>query len=464
MLAERLKPVGRALYAHSPARVQEALLSSYFYFKSRRLHGATFDQQFDWLQHSQWYDPERLENLQVEKLQQIVAAASCTPYYKKLFQLHGISSRDIRYPQDLEKLPFLDKESLRSDAKQFVDPGANDTLVTLTSGTTGTPLRIYQRSDYDPVEEAFLERQYSWVGYKSNDRHVKMRGDLIVLAGQQSHAPWRFIRSMNELRMSSFHLSMDTLRAYVERIRALQPRALVAYPSSAALLAAFTKAHGLECHIPLVFLSSESLSASQRQLIEETFQAQVLEHYGQTEAVSAIQQCNFGSYHIIPEYGITELLPVEGSSDPELREIVATGFWNKAMPLLRYRTGDIVRITDHQSCPCGRNFPVVDGIIGREDDLLQTKTGGWVGRIHHVFFDLAGVIEAQVLQHKDASLTVRIVPGELFNCQVEAQVIQRLQDRLGALPVSIECVSQIARNASGKFRAVVSELSLDTIV
>jgi len=463
MRVERLRPLGKALYVRAPARVQEALLSGYFRIKSKRLYGATFDRHHALLRRSQWLDAGAIDRLQAERLQHILTIASRTPYYRGLFLSSGIEPREINGAKDLEQVPALPKEHFRRAPEQFVDPRVRDPFVTLTSGTTGTPLRLFWNPDLEPIDAAFLERQYGWVGYRSSDRHVKIRADMVVPGTEQSRSPWRFIRSLNELRMSAFHLSMDTASAYVDRIRSFRPKALIAYPSSAALLAAYVKAEGVDCQIPLVFTSCERLLASQREMIEEALHARVLDHYGQSEGVAAIQQCEAQSYHLIPEYGIIELLPVAGHANTDLREIVATGLWNEAMPLLRYRTGDYVRLGPEEHCSCGRVFPTVGEILGREGDLLLSRNGSWVGRADCAFLGVVGLIEGQILQHEDRSVTVRIVPGERLNSGAEAAITEALRGRLGDLPVTIERVSEIPRDRSGKFRAVVSNSNLQAI-
>lgn len=463
MLLERTKPVGWWLYWNAPTTIQEYLLSGYFYFKSKRLHGGSFRQQLDYLLQSQWLGHRDLCGLQSEQLQHVISAASRIPYYQELFRRIGIDWRSIKGPNDLESIPLLEKQTVRSNQEKLVDPHLGQTFVALTSGTTGTPLRVYQDTEFGAIEEAFLERQYIWVGYQSTARHIKLRGDLVVRGAGEASTPWRFVRSLNELRMSSFHLSEKNIKAYVEQILAFRPRALIAYPSSAALLATLIKEHGLQCRIPLVFLSSEILSTSQRHVIEEVLDARVLDHYGLAEGVVAIQQCEFGSYHIISDYGITELFPIRGKQNEGLYEVVATGLWNRAMPFLRYRTGDVVRVSKDQACRCGRAFPTITEIIGRRDDELLSKLGSWVGGLGSIVFTgLGGIIEAQLLQHEDMSVTVHVVPSREFDRETKRRIVQRLRDRLGNVSVEIKRVPIIPRDSSGKFRAVVSELSPDS--
>src|SRR5690606_28221227 len=118
-------------------------------------------------------------------------------------------------------------------------------------------------------------------------------------------------------------------------------------------------------------------------LIEERFGCRVFDWYGQNERVAAIGTCEQGRYHLMSDYSYVELEPT-----PEGLEIVGTGFNNLAMPLIRYRTGDFVQLQDVDSCSCGRAFPVVRRIIGRDDDYIKLPDGSHVKRLSNVFKDI----------------------------------------------------------------------------
>jgi phenylacetate-CoA ligase len=456
-----LRNFGKGLYPHLPAVMQEALLSGYFYAKARRLYGSAFQHQLTALHESERFDHDRLLALQGAALRRIVEAAAHTRHYRHLFRQLGVDPAHIRTPADLSRVPILEKETLRRAPDDFVDERLDrrQLISMASSGSTGTPLRVYVAPEFEALEEAFLARQWGWVGFPVGGRRVKLRGDLIAAAAQHGAQPWRRNVANHELRMSSYHLSADTAAAYVERIQRFQPRALIAYPSSAAILAALVREQQLNCHIPLVFTSSETLSAAQRRLIEAALQARVVDHYGLTESVAAIQECERGSYHVISEYGIVELVPAAANGAGQICEIVATGLVNRAMPLLRYRTGDHVRVATASACSCGRAFPVVGEILGRADDTLRAASGALIGRLDHVFKGLDGILESQIVQEDDQQIRVRVVPGRGYSEAVAATLLRNLHERLGDLPVDIELVDMIPRGPNGKFRAVVGNVS-----
>src|SRR5207245_8807816 len=158
----------------------------------------------------------------------------------------------------------------------------------------------------------------------------------------------------------------------------------------------------------------------------------------------------------IPEYGITEFVANGSGETSGLCEIVATGFTNLAMPLLRYRTGDYARIVQDAACSCGRAFPVVEEILGRRDDFVVTASGALAGRLDHVFKGLSDIVEAQIIQESDGKIRVLVVPGERFSVKMRQMIVENIRQRVGELPVAVEEVRQIPRGLNGKFRAVVS--------
>ncbi len=454
-----MRELGKKLYDHLHPSAQEALLSGYFFVKRRRVRNATFRKCLHDLRQNETADAATLRHRQSERLAVVLNAALQTPHYSELFRRLGIGPADFRDPDCLKRLPILTKDVVQRDPDAFVNPSAcqGGSSVAYTSGSTGSPLRVTLAPDFESREEAFVARQWAWAGLRDNDRRVRLRGDLVVRATEESASPWRRNVSDHELRMSSYHLSRETARAYVDRINHFRPQALIAYPSSANLLASFVQVLGLECRIPRIFTSSETLTFTQRETIERYLQGTVFDHYGCTEASVAIQQCERGTYHVVPEYGVTEFLPVEGT-EADTYDVVSTGLLNTAMPLLRYQTGDRVRIASENPCACGRAFRTIDAILGRDDDVVVTPRGDHVGRLDHVYKGLVGIIESQIRQESHDGLRVLVVPAATYDDACETELVANLRSRVGDMRIAVERVAAIPRGANGKFRSVVSAI------
>lgn len=453
--------IAKSLYQLLPSPAQELLLSSYFLLKRRRVRNATFSTKLAELRESERADARRIEALQGSLLERILTAAATTPHYRRLFADLRADPQDFATPERLRALPILDKDTVRLRPSDFVAAGAECSGATIayTSGSTGSPLRVVLSPEYEAIEEAFVARQWAWAGIRDGSRRVRLRGDLVVPASTTSMHPWRRNLADNELRMSSYHLSRSTARRYIDRINRFRPDALIAYPSSANLLARFVEELGVRCPIPCVFTSSETLTTPQRAAIEQHLESTVYDHYGCTEAAVAISQCELGSYHVLPEYGVTELVLVADEPSGDVYDVVSTGLVNTAMPLLRYRTGDRVRVSANRTCRCERPFPVIDEILGRDDDFVLTPRGDWVGRLDHVYKGLIGITESQIRQEFNDRVRVLVVPGPGYDNAIEAQLVANLRSRLANMDVTVERVAAVPRGANGKFRAVVSTIA-----
>lgn len=352
----------------------------------------------------------------------------------------------------LKALPYLAKETVRSEPGAFLT-GLHPRFAAHTSGTTGTPIELKRSLHCIAREEAGMTAWYRSAGWSPDDMLLVLRGDLVIPAGQSGPPYAVRDRVFNRLVFSSYHMADRTLHWYIEQMRASGARFLSAYPSAAHVLAEFMQRTGREpLALKAVFLASETVHETHAELIAR-YLGPVHAHYGNAERVAWMTTCSAGRYHEDTSYGLTEYVPAGDG----LHEIVATGFVNDAMPLLRYRTGDMAvePFTWEQFCPCGRPGPGCRQIVGRIDDLVVTLDGRRIGRLDHVFKGVRHVVAAQIVQHAPDRIEVRVVPGQSFAAADEQAIAANLAARVGpAMHIGITRVPAIPRTHAGKFRAV----------
>jgi len=210
-----------------------------------------------------------------------------------------------------------------------------------------------------------------------------------------------------------------------------------------------------------IITSAETLLDYQRDIIERAFKCKVYDQYGCTEQSLFVSQCEKGTYHIHPEHGIVEIINDQGDEvkPGEMGKVVCTSFVNKAMPLIRYDLGDTA-IKGDDYCVCGRKFPTIDKIYGRQDDFIHTPDGRKVGRLDPIFKGLSSIKLAQVIQTKLDEITVKLIPGQTY-AHTDGQVVQEeLQKRVGSqIKINVELVKEIEKTQAGKFRAVISMIN-----
>ena len=174
-----------------------------------------------------------------------------------------------------------------------------------------------------------------------------------------------------------------------------------------------------------------------------------------------VSQCEAGSCHVNSEFGIVEVLKEDGQPAPagESGQIVATGFINPIMPLIRYATGDGA-VQGGSPCLCGRASPTLERIEGRLDDVLVTPEGRRIGRLDPIFKTASSIQEARIVQDAADHVRLELVPDPQFTSSDEAVLVQELARRLGpSMRIDVVRVASVPRAPSGKLRMVVREIA-----
>jgi len=394
---------------------------------------------------------QRAEQLRL--LEEMLKVAEGAPYYAEAL---GATRRMDNPMERLKRLAPVDKEEVRRAPRAFCTRRWG-VIPAHTSGTTGTPLRLWRDLYSVAREEAGFFRWYLDHGYAGHETMGVLRGDVVVPA--RRIIPPFGVRDyiFNRYIFSSYHLADRTMGWYVRKMREQEVRTLAAYPSSAYVLADYLRRSGAEpLRLAGVFLGSETVMEWQRGVIEE-FLGPVQVQYGNAERVAWMTTCAAGCYHEDTQYGLVEYLPAgEG-----MFEIVATGLTNAAMPLVRYRTGDLATepFGFEQRCACGRLGPGCRQIMGRMDDVVVTPDGRKIGRLDHVFKGVAHVIAGQIVQETRERVVIKIVRDDEYTRADEEQIRVQFAERAGtAMEVKCEYVEALPRGPGGKFRAVISHV------
>ena len=419
-----------------------------------------------WLQKTQWLSKERLTRIQLRLLRKIVEHSYYkVPFYGELMDDLGIKPDDITHLEDIDVFPILKKSDVLKSQESFVPRNYAHPFLrkARTGGSTGKPVMIYRNWFSIGNEHAFVRRQFDWAGVRLSDRSAYLSGR--VLGNGSSTSKWAYDPFMKELIFSTYQLTHKTAADYLQVMQEYKVKAIVGYPSAIYFLAKCALDFGSEVKLKACLTTSETITKSMRMVIAEAFSCNVFDFYGAAERVCYIHACEKGSYHIIPEYGLTELLPVEGFGENAYK-VIATGFWNHAMPLIRYDTGDVViKKPSEEKCSCGRAFTTVDSIVGREGDKVVTPSGQTFGvtiLIHLLYVVCGGkdIAETQFVQDEPDHLTVRYVPGNDFSPSNFREVQQKFKSHLPEdIRIDFVRFEAVPRTESGKLKRVVSYLN-----
>ncbi|HVM03284.1 MAG TPA: hypothetical protein VM263_11495 [Acidimicrobiales bacterium] len=449
------------VYRRSPVPVQNVLTTAFGVRERALRYGGRFPQYARELSESQWWPAEDLRRAQDRRLCDLVEfCVSRVPYYRDLFARLGLAGDAIRTVAHLDRLPLLDKETVRAEPERFVpEPPPERLIPSTTGGTTGTPLRYFVTPSAIQFNYATYETRFrAWAGASFGQRLASINGQVVVPISQEGPPFWRRNLAFNQLYLSAYHLSPANLPAYVDRLRRFDPEVVVGYVSTVHALARHLLDRGLVGAVRprAVMVSSETLFPWLRADIEAAFGCRAFDGYSLGELTAFISECPSGVLHVSPEYGVVELVDVGGET-----EIVATGLFNRGMPLLRYRTGDRVETGPEEPCPCGRQLPRTGPIVGRVDEWVTLPDGRRIGpaALSLAFQAIRGLRQAQVVQDSPARLTVRLATAPPFGPEEERQLRVELERRLGAgLTLGFERVDEIPRTPAGKHRLIVHRL------
>lgn len=411
------------------------------------------------------WSEEQWELWREERLARILrTAAAKVPYYREQWSLRRRRG-DNSSVEVLGNWPVLRKDELREHGRAFIAEGCDvRSLVSdHTSGTTGKPLSLWFSKEGVRTWYAMAESRWRhWYGVDRRDRWAILGGQLIAPAGQTEPPFWVWNGGLNQLYMSSYHISPASVKSYVEALKKYDVKYVLGYASALHSLASLALEQGVEApRLKVAVSNAEPFYRQQRDTVSRAFKCPTRDTYGMSEAVCAASECEAGEMHLWPDAGVLEVLDDDedrGVPGGATGRLVCTGLVNEVMPLIRYEVGDRGAVAPGGGCSCGRAFPRLLRIEGRLDDVLVTSEGRLVGRLDTVFKADLPVREAQIIQENERHVRVLLVPSAEYGEAAGRLLAQRLRDRLGDVTVEVELVSSIERTRNGKFRAVISKV------
>ncbi len=418
------------------------------------------------LEQSQWWPKDRLAAYQTARLQRFLTQiGERVPYYRDLFRRVEFDPLQVRDISDLQKLPRLGKAEIRAAGARMKADGAVKLNRYNTGGSSGEPLVFYTSVGRRSHDVAAKWRATRWWGVDIGDPEIVVWGSPVELGAQDR------IRELRDGLMRSwllpaFDMSEASLDRYVSTIRDRRPAMVFGYPSSLSLIAAHARRKGIrldQLGIKVAFVTSERLYDEQRETIAGVFGCPVANGYGGRDAGFIAHECPSGRMHISAEDIIVETLADEGTpvGTGKAGEIVVTHMATADFPFVRYRTGD-VGILDDAACACGRGLPVLKEIQGRSTDFVVASDGTVMHGLAliYVLRGLPGIERFKIVQHDVGHTEVLIVPGAEYIASNEHEVRTQFMRRLGAnVDVAVRVVDEIPRDASGKYRYIVSKVS-----
>jgi phenylacetate-CoA ligase len=417
------------------------------------------------LEKSQWLDAKALRERQFRALRQhLDFAYREVPYYSRLLDEHGLQPSRIQSFEDFARIPYLTRDDLR---RHFADLQPRwrrrGVQAMSTGGSTGSPVTVLVDREWAALADAIRLRCHRWYDAGPGTREIALWGSPIESTKQDRVRTLRD-HLINSKFLSAFDLGEAALARYAEVVRRYRPQKLFGYASALALLAGYLQREGWRPapgQVRAVFTTAEPLYEFQRSLIGSVFDCPVSVEYGCRDAAVMATECPRGGLHIPVEAVTVEILPTLGEADSDRGEIVVTNTHSFAMPIIRYRTGDIGAF-EPAACSCGRALPRLRTVEGRRTDFLVTPGGKIMHALAviYVLREVPGIRQFQLIQERVDLVRVTVAPDSGFPAEASEQIVAKLERLFeGQIAVELELVGSIPPLPSGKHRYVISRVA-----
>lgn len=324
---------------------------------------------------------QEIKVFQEQKLRELLSYLSKkSPFYQKLFATHKINPLEIQHLEDLSQIPTTDKEDLQEYNDDFfaVDQQEIIDFVT-TSGTLGDPVTI-GLTDADLERLAYNEAiSFACAGVKKEDIL-----QLTTTIDRRFMAGMAYFLGARKLGAGIIRVGAGIPELQWDTILKFKPSYLIVVPSFLLKLIEYAKNHDIDYEksgIKAAICIGESLRDQDFGLnilgkkIKSAWDIELYSTYASTEMSTAFTECAIQEGgHLHPELIIAEILDEEGNEVPEgyPGELTITTLGIEALPLLRFRTGDIV-VAHHDPCKCGRNTLRLGPVLGRKKQMVKYK-------------------------------------------------------------------------------------------
>jgi phenylacetate-CoA ligase len=387
---------------------------------------------------------EALAQIQLKKLQLMLEKVlASNAFYKNKFSAAGLqSAADIASLDDLTKLPFTTKPELSADQAAHPPYGTNLTFprekyvrIHQTSGTTGVPLRwldskdswewwgrcwaaVYTAAGVTSADRIFFAFSFGpFIGFWSAHQGAQRIGALAIPGGGMS--------------------SYQRAKAIIDH----EVTVLVCTPTYALHLAEVAEQEGIDIAnsgVRVAILAGEPGASlpSTKQRIEAAWGARCFDHAGATEVGAWGYECQAqAGVHVNEGEFICEVIDPATGEPAEEGELVMTNLGRAGMPLIRYRTGDRVKL-DRSPCACGRSYArLLGGVIGRVDDVLIVRgINVFPSAIENIVrrFPEVGEFAVDVYRNKDLDeMEVRIEVKDADPDSVTPAVAKEIRNAIG---------------------------------
>ncbi|MBN1866650.1 phenylacetate--CoA ligase family protein [Candidatus Sumerlaeota bacterium] len=414
-----------------------------------------------------YYEPyEKTCEAKVATLRELVRhAMENVPFYREFYGKAGVVADDLRTFDDLKHLPYVCKEDFRKvpiEERTARNISRRRRRPATTSGSTGQPFSLYMDLADSPMETAAHNLFQIWSGWRPGERVAYVRQKFTKMPFDATRQWFKTRLGMSTIRVLSDELDRETVPKVMEELVAKRVTLLQGYASSLCTLARQWR-DARPSSIRSVISIAETLTEDDARMLSERLGAEVFRDYSMNECMRAGFECDrHDGYHVDPLRSIVETAKGYRGQD----EIVVTNLTNRVHPFIRYRAGDVGRLT-FDPCPCGRRTPRIEGLGGRVLDVIELPSGKELnihvfGKPFRSYEHAVDCWQARQVGERELEMLVEV--SEAFSDAMAERIREELEAATeGTMAVRVRKVDRIPLGKNGKRDRVVSLARLRAI-
>jgi phenylacetate-CoA ligase len=411
-----------------------------------------------------WRKIDQLSEEEIEALQQknlnalLKHAVENVPYYSEVVA----SKKDQKL--SLDDFPILEKDIIRNRRDQLIAKGFNvkNLIPYASSGSSGAQTTVYMTKQEQSILRGILTHWWEWSGYRI--------GKPIIQTGMATkRSKLKLLKDFlfRTHYVYAFSFTDDELKAICDKMQQKTNHYFLAgYASSLNVIAEYALQNNYSIQLRGVISLGDKLFDQYRKNVKAAFQTQVLDTYGSNEGFMIATQNDTPYYYMLSPHVFVEIVDDKNNpvADGEMGHIIVTRLDAYAMPLIRYRIGDLGIKLPKDKYPTNRKYryPLLEKVVGRETDVVQLPDQRKliVHSFTGIFEYIAEIKQFKVIQENLEGITIEYIEGNGFTTAALDKAEKELKSKIKDNQFAIEFVrvDYIAPSKSGKPQIVESRL------
>ncbi len=401
-----------------------------------------------------------LEELQKTKLlANLKLAHQKVPYYQKL----DIDFSSGNPNEILKQFPIVDKKTIIANLDQFhVVNTTGEKINTLySSGSSGVQGKVFLPNEALSKLRAINTFIWEDTGYRIGSATLQL--GMTKKRSLIKKIKDLFFRVDYQL---AFNLTEEEVLGVLKKYNNKENNVyFVGYASGIYTYAQVAKKYNLNITFKAAISFGDKMFSHYKYLIESQFKCKVCETYGSNEGLTVGFIAHDDNYYLLSNYVHVEILDDDNNNVPngEMGHAIITGLENNYMPLVRYKIGDLMELSEHQASDANTlAYPLIKRVIGRDTDIVKTASGKTL--IVHFFTAIMGkrddVAQFRIVQEKQYEIDFEYIPSPSFDQdslkEIDAEIRTHVSE--GELKINYLKKDNIPPSPSGKPQIVVSKI------